>query len=582
MARTSAAPFVHRMLVVGVLGLAGSTLVACGGGGEPLTATLAATGTGERAEVTYSIDGEETTEEVALPWELPVEVDGDIDLALTVTNLDEDGIVGCAIGFGISTPEVEGEVSATCELSGSANDGKVSVFANEDFVDREPGGEEASGTTSASVVTGPVTVTAEIHDLDGLPVETPAVGGRYVAALVVDGIDREVVVQVTSELTDGATNWTDKESSRHEIADTEDGRLVLGVRQFEIEEQTTFRWTLSGAVYASDDSYEAPYELELEFVPAPLDEKSAEEAAIEHEFLSGAVTSVLPTGWDVIDEAGDFSIVHEATTMTPIDFDGDDLEGVLDLGSGTSDSEVHVFRSTRPLGLAAPDTMIEQVTDELGTLGFQDLTPGPLQLGDHAGVRFEATGPDGSYLVDLVSVGREFFVVQTTMEAGDPDADDARTVADSLRFHPEHFPQLTHAVECHSSFTKDGVTTRISIDAPATWAAPSDSRNGVTCEAEPGGDRVEAYTFPLDGRAVEAVLSDKLAEFGYRPVDVEIEQTTFGDHPGRIVTVPDSATVFAAIEWPSELGYVGVVVIATGDQQLNLAMARSLVGEVDA
>jgi hypothetical protein len=399
---------------------------------------------------------------------------------------------------------------------------------------------------------------------------------------VVEGIDREVTVGVNSELDDGQTVRADDNGSRHDVDDLDGGRLTVPIRTFDAEPDVTYHWKVSGAVTASDDSFEAPFELALEFESQPAVEKTAEEASRRWEYVSGAVSSLLPGTWRIFDQADEFSRYLEHATVEPAPLDVDEFSGIVVLRSGDHDSTVRIYRADRPLGLAAPDTAIDELTTELISAGFEDPRSEPLELGGYAGVRFEASSADGEFLIDFVPVEDEYFLIQTSIVSGDDAPADARTTVDSIQFHPEHFARLTHAVTCHSSFTRGGATTRVSIDAPATWAAPSDPTNGVTCEAEPGGDRVEAYTFPLGGRTVEEVLAARLADLGYAVADIEIEQATFGDQPGRIGTVPDSATVFAAIEWPAELDMVGVVAIATGDHELNLAMARSIVGEVDA
>jgi len=106
------------MAMMGIGGLL-AAMSACAASDEPQVFVLRATGADvDEAEVSYTVDGEEETHVVSLPWRLEVEIDGAFDIDLTVTNPTDVSTVGCGIELGPGSPEVMGEVAATCTTAG--------------------------------------------------------------------------------------------------------------------------------------------------------------------------------------------------------------------------------------------------------------------------------------------------------------------------------------------------------------------------------------------------------------------------------------------------------------------------------
>lgn len=146
----------RQTATIGLLGGMLVSLVGCGGGAEDTTITLEATGSGERVEVSYEVDGDATSETVDLPWSRTVEVGGDWSAELVVENVEDRGTVTCSITeAAFPRPvSVDGEAAARCTASvsgGNADDEtEATPFAagagdGEETLDTRPPASEESG-----------------------------------------------------------------------------------------------------------------------------------------------------------------------------------------------------------------------------------------------------------------------------------------------------------------------------------------------------------------------------------------------------------------------------------------------------
>jgi hypothetical protein len=127
-------------ILVLALGLVLSSACAGGSGSDSFDLVLRTTGDPADAQVTYRLPGgQENSETVSLPWEMPVTVSGDWSVRLSVTNPGLEGEVTCSLG-GLRLPVgATGEASATCSASGNASEVSTSA-RGEAFVrvDGEP------------------------------------------------------------------------------------------------------------------------------------------------------------------------------------------------------------------------------------------------------------------------------------------------------------------------------------------------------------------------------------------------------------------------------------------------------------
>jgi hypothetical protein len=103
---------------------------ACAGGSRSVVLEAGA-GSGT-AELTATIDGEQTTERIDGPWRREIDVEGEFSVSLAVVDADPDpdggGGASCAILVdGVSPVEIRGVGEANCRMSGSADGDSLDV-----------------------------------------------------------------------------------------------------------------------------------------------------------------------------------------------------------------------------------------------------------------------------------------------------------------------------------------------------------------------------------------------------------------------------------------------------------------------
>ena len=566
----------RAMAMMGIGGLL-AAMSACAASDEPQVFVLRATGADvDEAEVSYTVDGEEETQVVSLPWRLEVEIDGAFDIDLTVTNPTDVGTVGCGIELGPGSPEVVGEVAATCTTTGRTGSDTTRIESAAEAVDREPLTADRSGAGTgddgaSTVETGPLQVSLELRDGDGNAVAAPVDGGGYKLVLVVAGVDREVTVDHASELDDGETVFSDDGFTRFEVEDADDGVLDVGIRSWEVATTERHVWTVSGTVSASDDSYEAPYELELRFTPVAFVEGSPTPFAL----ADGSLTAVLPGTWRVVESIDEpTTFVELMPLVDTLAFDFDSSETVAAFEHATEDSSLIVYRLLRPLAAASPEQMVDEMIPVLVDGGMLDYSTEAVELDGHPGVRIDARGTDGRYLFDLVPVAREYFVVRTFIALADPSVDDAEAARASLVIDESRLQPLTHRIACTTTYDPGDVApSSFTVYAPADWLAPTDSTSGVVCEAASGGDGVQAFSRRVSGITMDEMIEGALGNAGYAVGDVGVTQTTVGSLPAVRISFPDE-TILWVVVMTEEVGTV--LVIDAGDVALNDAMAASV------
>jgi hypothetical protein len=139
----------HRS-IAGLSALAALT-VGCGGADEA-TIVLTADGVGE-VEVAWSINGNMTTETVDVPWRSAVEVSGTFAVELEVRNLGDSGAVRCGVALETEprgAPSATGGAAATCALSGSVSESKVTTSGRSSSTPHD----DTSGTSAAGGTDG--------------------------------------------------------------------------------------------------------------------------------------------------------------------------------------------------------------------------------------------------------------------------------------------------------------------------------------------------------------------------------------------------------------------------------------------
>lgn len=505
-----------------VLGLAAAS-VGCGSPDEPLLLTLQATSPSGDASVTYDVGDGPVTEVVTTPWELPVEVDGAFSISLRVENLDESGTVGCLIDHPASRSSgARGEVSATCELSGTVDGRQLRTSGSSIGEDREP---DETGAEVESVEEEAVGVSMRVRwvAFDRRVEADPVALERAVIELVVGPISEPGQIRVVHELDTPERIFRGTNAFLFDLGDLdEDGHLTYRIPGTEGFMPVSGLHRLD--VFADlrlDSGARRSFEDEIEYLVEPRTART-EEAS----FIGGAISAEVPTHWNVAFD-DPLTIVDETAFVMNESPVNDKVYELLRLEHSFVRADLSVFELQSPLSFGSDEDLVDELIDIFGSAAT-DLTRSTQSIGGVPSLRItaalDADTPAARLIeLDLLRVGDARLIVQAVAgREGDPWSE-ARALRDSLTFDASAVPRLLHRIDFRLTQVLDGIgTVETQVYVPANWIV-LDADGGIF--GAPDVDRsARLQMAALGGRS----LDDVIGETGRALVDFDRPSPTGG------------------------------------------------------
>lgn len=488
--------------------------VSCGGSSGRSVTLTATSSTSDDVEVSYEIDGTVVSETVNTPWSQAVEVSGEFDLSLMVTNPSDTGDVGCAVdGLGIGPPvAATGEVAASCAANGLISSSSSSITSS---ARGTPRAADATGTETADAASTE-TASEDAGDADGIVAELVIVDasavpteltqfGSFDVSLRVSGLD---ISGDESVIVDGvlAYEWptvtSDVSASElYGVDDVVDGTLahrLTGRSLLVANDAGRYMFNATGTISVPEQGIETPFDLSLD-----VDVAAVEVELVTTEFLDGALVFDVPNSFQVNELSGwGATAEQELGIERPVDVDI--LDRVIEISSRDGSAGVLVLRSTRPL--SHPDLAVaaQQLSEALPL----PESIAPATIGGVESQRIEISDGASTARLDVFRLGGELFVIQASDPVDDPSGSaEAAAIADSVVFDLDAIPRLTHTV----------VVTTSSNDGPdlGSYDIPADWMQGPSTFSSSDGLVGARLGFVAGEESVDAVIALVVEEAGY-------------------------------------------------------------------
>ncbi len=330
---------------------------------------------------------------------------------------------------------------------------------------------------------------------------------EFSVVVTVEGLDRNVVVDLDTVHRDDETTSTIEATVLRRSDSFDDGRLVEVIPERDVFSTAALgphRLTLNGAVEAADDTFTHSFARTVEFVATA--DGQAEVASMQ--FGDGTLELDLSRRWSRLEDGHSFTPRSESGFVDEVvGFDEDDTQVVADVGG--RGVRLTVFRLTRPLLLPDPDVLVAELPAAVGPGDFDE--PEAATIAGFDGVRLSGVVSGNDITYDLFRTGHEYLVVRTSHDDTPGARAEADSVIDSLTIDVDAFPRLTHRVP-FSFWLNRGPNRYFQVDlfVPADWR-PVETDGGARLVGPAGRPQVDLVNLPLDGRTMDELVDGLLA-----------------------------------------------------------------------